>query len=202
MTSTIFKTWVRKLDLKMKSSNRKIVLVDNCTAHPVVHGLTNIRLVFLPLNTTAKIQHMDAGVIRCLKAHYRKSLAKMCLLAFEGKKEFKVDVLEAMKLLNQAWSSVSEKSIQNCFMKVGFACSTSEENQQNGSESDNAYKGIRKRLQASGLVPAGFNFNEYIEGDANLITRETVTESTIINDLTASENPRADQEDDGDEETS
>ena len=107
-----------------------------------------------------------------------------------------------MKLLDQAWSTVSEKSIQNCFMKVGFACSTSEENHQNGSESDNIYKGIWKRLQASGLVPEGFSFNEYIEGDANLITRETVTESTIINDLTASENPTADQEDDSDEETS
>ena len=124
----------------------------------------------------------------------------MRLLAF--KKELKVDVLEAMKLLDQAWSSVSEKSIQNCFMKVGFACSTSKENQQNGSESDNTYEGIWERLQASSLVPEGFNFNEYIEGDANLITRKTATESTIINDLTASENPTADQEDDSDEETS
>ena len=89
MTSTNFKTWVRKLDLKMKNSDRKFVLfVDNCIAHPVVHGLTNTRLVFLPPNTTAKTQPMDAGVICCLKAHYRKSLAEMRLLAFEEKKEF------------------------------------------------------------------------------------------------------------------
>jgi len=43
---------------------------------------------------------MDAGVICCFKAHYRKNLAEMRILAFEGKKYFKVDVLEAMKLLN------------------------------------------------------------------------------------------------------
>ena len=112
MTSTIFETWVRKLDINMKNSNRKIALVvDNCTPHPVIHGLTNVRLVFLPPNTTSKTQPMDAGVIRCLKAYYRKNLAGMRLLAFEGKKELKVDVLEAMKLLDLAWNSVSDVSI-------------------------------------------------------------------------------------------
>ena len=57
MTSTIFEKWVKKLDLQMKKSQRKIALVlDNCTAHPNVSGLTNIMLVFLPPNTTGKIQ--------------------------------------------------------------------------------------------------------------------------------------------------
>ena len=127
MTSTIFETWIRKLDINMKNSNRKIALVvDNCTAHPVIHGLTNVRLVFLPPNTTAKTQPMDAGVISCLKAYYRKNLAGMRLLAFEGKKELKVDVLEVLKLLDLAWNSVSDVSIQNCFRKVCFAPSTSE----------------------------------------------------------------------------
>ena len=112
MTSTIFETWVRKLDINMKKSNRKIALVvDNCTAHPVMRGLTNVRLVFLPPNTTAKTQPMVAGVTRCLKAHCRKNLAEMSLLAFEGKKEFKIDVLEAIKLLGQAWNSVSDMTI-------------------------------------------------------------------------------------------
>ena len=69
----------------MRKRQRKIALVlDNCTAHPNVNGLTNM-LVFLPPNTTAKIQPMDAGVFRSIKAHYRKNLAKLRLLAFEEK---------------------------------------------------------------------------------------------------------------------
>jgi len=69
MMSTIFKTWVKKLDIKM-NNNRKIALVvDTCTAHPALHGLTNFKLVFLPRNTTAKTQMMDARVICFLKAH-------------------------------------------------------------------------------------------------------------------------------------
>ena len=146
MTSTIFKTWVRKLDINIKNSNRKTALVvDNCTAHPVIQGLTNVGLVFLPPNTTTKTQPIDAGVIHCLKARYRKNPAEMRLLAFEGKKEFKVDVLEAMKLLDLAWNSVTDISIQNCFRKVRFALSTSEENMETARESNNSGNEICER---------------------------------------------------------
>ena len=203
MTSTIFETWVRKLDINMKNSNRKNALVvDNCTAQPVMRGLTNVKLVFLPPNTITKTQPMDAGVIRCLKAHYRKNLAEMCLLAFEVKKEFEVDILEAMKLLGQAWNSVSGTMIQNCFRKVRFSPSMLEENLETANESDNNGEGIWERLQVAGLVPEGFNFNEYLEGDSDLITREIITESSIIDDLRSSEHPADDQEDDDEENNS
>ena len=86
----------------------------------------------------------------------------MCFLAFEGKKEFKVHVLEAMKLLDQAWISVSEKSIQNCFTKVHFA-STTKENQETTSEFEINAEGIWCRLQTAGLVPEDVSFNEYVK---------------------------------------
>ena len=41
---------------------------------------------------------MDAGVIRCLKAHYRSNLARARLIAFEDKREFS-DVKYGMELL-------------------------------------------------------------------------------------------------------
>ena len=86
MTSTISEKWLRKLDFQMRNSTQKIAMVlKNCTAHPNINGLTNIKLVFLPPNTMAKAQPMDSGVIRCLKAHYRKSLAKLRLLVLKRK---------------------------------------------------------------------------------------------------------------------
>ena len=64
MIAAIFEMWVKTLDSQMRKSNRNIALVlDNCTAHPKVKGLTNIKLIFLPPNTTARNQPMDAGVI-------------------------------------------------------------------------------------------------------------------------------------------
>ena len=94
MTAAIFETWVKKLDSQMRKSNRNVALVlNNCTAHLKVKGLTNIKLIFFPTNTKARTQPMDAGVIRCLKSHYRKNLAKMRLEAFE-EKYFTINVLE------------------------------------------------------------------------------------------------------------
>ena len=112
MIAAIFKTWVKKLDLQMQESNRNIALVlGNCTSHPKVKGLTNIKLIFFPPNTTARAQPMNAGVIRCLKSQYRKHLAKMRLVAFEEKKDFTINVLEGTKLLSNAWNAVGEATI-------------------------------------------------------------------------------------------
>ena len=44
----------------------------------------------------------------------------MRLLAFEEKKDFKINVLEGTKLLSNAWNAVSEAAIKNCFKKVNF----------------------------------------------------------------------------------
>ena len=67
MTSGIYESWLRKLDSQFHRQQRSLI-VDNCLAHPVVDGLTNV--VFLPLNATSKLQPMDQGVIRA----YRKKL--------------------------------------------------------------------------------------------------------------------------------
>ena len=72
-----------------------------------------------------------------MKAQYRKNLAEMRLLAFEEKKEFKVDVFESIKFFDQTCNSVSDTSIQSCFTKVRFPPSTLEENLETTSESDN-----------------------------------------------------------------
>ena len=162
MTSSIFKKWLRKLDFQMRNSAKKIAMaLNNCTAHPNINGLTNIKLVFLPSNTMAKTQSLDSAVIHCLKAHYAKSLAKLHLLAFEVKKDFTMNVLQAMKLLRQAWNSVSEVTIQNCFKKVNFICLEVEDKGVEAEAQDveevesNVNKdaeGIWERLQECGLV--------------------------------------------------
>ena len=103
MTGTIFEVWVKNLDSRMKKSNKTVASVlDNCTAHPNVNGQTNVKLIFLPPNATAKTQPLDPAVIRNLKSHYQKNLAKKRLLGFDEKKNFKIDILEGMRLLSTA----------------------------------------------------------------------------------------------------
>ena len=198
MTAAIFKTWVKKLDSQMRKSNRNIALVlDNCTAHPKVEGLMNIKLIFLPPNTTARTQPMDAGVIQCLKSHYRKNLAKMHLVAFQEKKNFTINVLERTKLLSNAWNKVSEATIKNCFKKVNFLPGEDNQVQEEQTENDGDDKlvGIWEKLQAGGLIPETLCFTDYATNDDGLLTCETITEISILNELTTAD----DQEDEDDD---
>ena len=70
----------------------------------------------------------------------------MRLLAFEEKKEFKVDVLEGMRLLSRARDSVSEATIQNCFKKVNFTQpeDTVEQESENNVDKEINYRNIGK----------------------------------------------------------
>ena len=95
MTCRIFESWLRKLYSLMRNSTRKIALVlNNCTAHPNVNGLTNVKRIFLPPNTTAKTQPRDDGVNCCLEALYRSNLRNERLVAWEENiEEYKNDIL-------------------------------------------------------------------------------------------------------------
>ena len=64
MISLLFEEWITRWDSALGNQSRKILLlVDNCTAHPALDTLKNIRLEFLPPNTTSLIQPMDQGII-------------------------------------------------------------------------------------------------------------------------------------------
>ncbi|XP_066258255.1 tigger transposable element-derived protein 4-like [Euwallacea similis] len=75
MNSEIFINALREWDEELRRKKRKIILlVDNCPAHPDVKNLMWITLVFMPPNTSSKLQPMDQGVIHSLKSHYRRLL--------------------------------------------------------------------------------------------------------------------------------
>ena len=130
MTSTIFRKWLIELNRDMMKQDRHIaLLVDNCSAHPKDCGgeLTNIAVYFLPPNVTSLIQPCDMGVIRNLKALYRKSMISRIVSHLDGGASItvtelsrQVNILDAMHMLKVAWSDVKPQSITNCFAKAGF----------------------------------------------------------------------------------
>ena len=115
MTGDLFGVWIRKLDSSLRVQDRKVVLfIDNCPAHPEIKKLTNINLIFLPPNTTSVLsvlQQMDQGVIRNLKAHYRRRFVRLCIKSQDENKYLpKITILQEiqMKHLVQSWNAVSE----------------------------------------------------------------------------------------------
>ena len=135
MDSILFEEWVREVDRRFTKEGRKIViLVDNCPAHPSIDNLVSAELIFVPPNTTSKLQPMDQDVIRSLKADYKKLIE-----AIEKKKPLpEYSILDAMQILDLAWGKVTTKTVINCFEKAG----------------------ISKEKQSEALLDAGDPFND------------------------------------------
>ena len=98
MDSILFEEWVREIDRRFTTEGKKIALVvDNCLAHPSIDNLVSVDLIFLPPNTTSKLQPMDQGVIRSLKAYYKSLSFPKLIEAIEKNKPLpEFSILDAM----------------------------------------------------------------------------------------------------------
>ncbi|KAJ2996487.1 hypothetical protein NUW54_g7233 [Trametes sanguinea] len=120
MTSELFEEWIKLEDAKFRRESRDILLwVDNFSGHEISYK-TNIRLEFFEPNMTSYVQPLDAGIIRCFKAHYRKAF---CLRVIEmddaGEEDiYKINLLEVMMLAKSAWANITPSTIRNCWRKA------------------------------------------------------------------------------------
>ena len=113
MTGDIFQDWLVSFEADMAKEDCNIVLVvDNCSAHPkhCADDLPHIKLVFLPPNVTSVIQPCDMGIIRNLKANYRRKVVSRVITHIESNCDVTVSsiaksitILDAMHMLKTAW---------------------------------------------------------------------------------------------------
>ena len=125
MTSDIFESWLKELDEKFSSENRKILLfIDNCTAHPkyAINNLKSVEVLYFPPNMTSKIQPLDMGVIKNFKHHYRKRMVSRRLMELECNLSFsEITLLDAINEISDVWiNCVTPKTIYNSFCCAGF----------------------------------------------------------------------------------
>lgn len=122
--------WVRKFDADMRRKRRKVALtLDNFSGHYIDYEPRNVELVYLEPNLTSHVQPLDGGIIRCVKAHYRRNLSIRALDLDEAGEDdiFKIDLLSTMKLLRESWDEVTPETIQNCWKHVGITPRDDEE---------------------------------------------------------------------------
>ena len=124
MTADIMQNILLHLNRRLIRTNRSILLLmDNATPHDpsFVGKFSNIKIVFLPANTTAKLQPLDAGIIKNFKVHYRKLLLRHVLSRMKDNSLStadiikSVDVLTAIRWTKLAWENVQSSTIVNCF---------------------------------------------------------------------------------------
>lgn len=182
MTSTIFEEWLNDWDNKIGRQKRRIILIlDNCSAHPKVNT-KNIRLLFLPPNTTCLIQPMDQGIIKNMKTLYRKLVLEMIVRHFDSedamgisaiKLSRKISLLSAVQMLATSWASIKQETFVNCFAKAGFLSSF-------------PILPITSTLNAFNDIEVGMaedEFDNFCSVDNSLQCRSTHEEDQIIEDI-------------------
>ena len=208
MVGNLFTKWVKELDQTLAAQDRKIALiVDNCPAHPIVDSLKTIELIFVAPNTTSKKQPLYQGIIRSLKAFYHHSIIKPYITSIDkGRSPAKVNMLEAMTLLNAAWEYVSPITLVDCSRKAGIS---SESQAQGKSGEDDPFKlfaGHLEKFQGKSECPIDVTVDVYVDKHEDVVTSEAhlLTDSEIITRVTqtqldAAENDDKNEEDDVDE---
>ena len=133
MDSTLFEKWIREMDTKFTKDNKIVALIiDNCPAHPTINNVKSIELIFLPPNTMSKLQPMDQGVIRSLKAYYKALSLQRLVVAIDKGKDLPVfSIFAAMKMLDLVRQKLKSSTIFNCFAKAGIS-----KDQQKSAQSD------------------------------------------------------------------
>ena len=71
----IMENFLDTLNCQLVREERKVMLLlDNATVHlpSLIDMYSNIKIVFLPKNTTSRLQPLDAGITQSFKSKYRK----------------------------------------------------------------------------------------------------------------------------------
>ncbi|XP_064087496.1 tigger transposable element-derived protein 1-like [Macrobrachium nipponense] len=107
--------------LSSKGLPFKVLLVlDNAPGHPLnlsnMHP--NVKVVYLPPNTTSLIQPMDQGVIANFKAYYLRRTIRSALRAIEGNMELTLkqfwkgyNIGDAVRNIVSAWDEVKTTTL-------------------------------------------------------------------------------------------
>jgi DDE superfamily endonuclease len=115
----------------MRIQKRHICLsLDNFSGHFIRYEPQNIQLLYFEPNMTSFVQPLDAGIIRCFKAHYRR---QFCLCAIEkdelGERDiYKINLLEGMLMAREAWKRVDDATIRHCWNHTKIQGSVSKSN--------------------------------------------------------------------------
>lgn len=179
MTSVIFEHWLMKWNERLAREKRKVLLlIDNAPSH-ITNTMSNIRIQFLPPNTTSKLQPLDQGVIRSVKCHYRRLLAEMYLAGITNNEDAtqvmkSIDFVVVHDTILKAWQMVTTTVIENCFHKAGFSTSVSPAPEPEPAPSRNLWDDIQTALGVR------VDFAEYATHDDRIETGNHMTDDEIV----------------------
>lgn len=125
MTTIIMKEWLLSFYSHI-GSRSVLLLMDNFLPH--IQGAelapppSNIRIQWLPANSTSLYQPLDQGIINNLKTHYRKRWLRFMIDHYEVNLNplDKIMLYDTVHWIIRIWNhEISKTTIYNCFRKSG-----------------------------------------------------------------------------------
>ena len=124
MRGDVMQEWFHSFYKHIGTQRRVVLLLDNFSAHlsalDYAPPPSNIKVVFLPSNSTSIYQPLDQGIIRNLKHHYRKKWMRWMINMMDRG----IDPTQRMSLyytlhwITQTWRhDVLDETIWKCFTK-------------------------------------------------------------------------------------
>ena len=182
MTSPLFLEWVESLNDEMKNEGRHIALViDNASSHGKETQWSNVTIFFLPPNTTAHTQPMDAGIIRNFKCNYRRHTTRKHIEQIEADQTPLVDMADCVRFVSRAWNEVTPNTIQNCWRHTKILPPSQETQVSTATASD----AEAAEAQLSSLLESAPSFehvsaSDFIECDSELPVGDDPSDEEII----------------------
>lgn len=181
MTGEILDTYLTTFNSKLRAEKRSILLfMDNAGCHPehLRDKYSNIKIVFLPANTTSKLQPLDLGVIANFKTHYRRLLLQHVLAKIDNATKAtdvtsSINVLIAIRWVALAWKEVKGTTIIKCFKKAGILSDTLDI-QESICSSEDPFEDVDEAASLAPLISAAMgtqdacSVSDYVNGDSEL----------------------------------
>lgn len=185
MTSPIFRHYLVEFDRYVRDHVKHLVLllVDNCSSHLIAKTLklTHVLVAFLPANSTAHLQPLDAGIIKSIKQEYYSLVGQnIAEELLRNGLELELTPKAAANHLKQALSHLTCNQIKSAFNATGIMT----EVHRSDMEHD------EKEAPAPSIV-FGYNDDDY-ELERHCIAQETY-ESDLTEEINSNMSLRSDQ---------
>jgi hypothetical protein len=156
--------------------------VDNCSAHPKIQRLKNIKLVFFPPNLTSVLQPLDLGIIKNVKHYYRNSIVCGMIECIEKNEDFpKITVLDAVTKLAEVWLiKVKPEIIFNCFKKAGFCMRHEESPVETITEEMAEPEFCENWSKVQDALSLDLGYEDYLDIDDGLAVSGVLTDELIL----------------------
>ena len=124
MDTTIMVEWLQSFYSHIGTIREVLLTMDNLSAHITALELSppppNIRVAFLPKNSTSRFQPLDQGIIQSFKSHYRRQWLAYMLDCYESDRNplDNMNIHLAIRWMLRSWNNyISNTTIYNCFRK-------------------------------------------------------------------------------------